>query len=166
MTSRATLSGLLSTIVVFLLLIPCNALASAAKQFHLDPERQASKCWVQCHAGVIDQVEIPALKSNGDSYLKQNCELKAYEEAMTQCFALYCQSAPDAAYAAEFARRICEKAGINVAFALPEPYVEAASAYFESQAYLTGAGVRLTQDGSTPFIGLGLAFSIGLAVMA
>ena len=50
---------------------------------------------------------------------------------MTQCFVQQCESAPDAAYATEFAHTICEKAGYEVEFVLPEAYMEAAKEYFE-----------------------------------
>ena len=50
---------------------------------------------------------------------------------MSQCIPQYCVSAPDAAYAQEFAVAMCKKAGYDVAIELPAEYMEAAKGYFE-----------------------------------
>ncbi len=49
---------------------------------------------------------------------------------MSLCLAQTCRSAPDAAYAIEYGKNHCERAGVNANITLPAEYLEAGKEYF------------------------------------
>lgn len=88
-------------------------------------------CWAECHDTVVSVVSIPSYAHNVAPAIGPNCKTASYIETMSTCLAARCESAPDAAYAAEFATSVCKRAGVDVEVVLPESYLASAAEYFE-----------------------------------
>ncbi|ORY23196.1 hypothetical protein BCR39DRAFT_549716 [Naematelia encephala] len=135
--------------LALLMLLP-SILASAQSQFKLDLDRDISTCWIDCSGRVTDTINLPGRDINDPSFITKNCQFDDYLSYMSACLAQVCQSAPDAAYAVEYGREICHKAGVDISnFTLPQSYLEEASEYFTSAEY-TSRGVRGVQVWGIP----------------
>ncbi|RSH92895.1 hypothetical protein EHS25_008341 [Saitozyma podzolica] len=133
--------------------------ASAAAQFHLDPQLDVSACWLECHNSVVAAIHNPLSKLAIAEAITINCQNDTYIETMPQCLVEYCTSAPSTAYALEYGFSWCRRAGVDVtsSLALPQSYLDGpASAYFNSTAYLTSSGVRSL---SSAFTGLAMVLA-------
>ena len=86
---------------------------------------------MHCHQVVVGSIGLPGWESNFAPAFTGNCRNPPYIDALAACLASQCESAPDAAYAAEFATSICDRAGVNVEVKLPDAYVTAAAEYFQ-----------------------------------
>lgn len=73
---------------------------------------------------------LPSRELNEFYALTLNCQNPPYVETLATCLAARCDSAPDAAYAAEYAESVCKRAGVEVKVQLPAYYLEAAQEYF------------------------------------
>jgi len=117
-------------------------IASAASQFHLNPATRLSNCFISCYNEVTSDINLPDLGSNSPQFVTRNCAFDQWQSLMSECFTQTCISAPDAAYAVEYGRVFCQRAGVETTLQLPETYVQAASASFDSAAYTSG-GTRV-----------------------
>ncbi|WVQ85397.1 hypothetical protein IAT38_007562 [Cryptococcus sp. DSM 104549] len=136
----------LLTVLSTLLLIPFT-LATAASQFHIEPTRHASACFVDCHNRVVNTVNIPGTNGgNGFQWIAVNCRFDGWMDLMSQCLPLVCTSAPDVAYAVEYGTSFCERAGVkDVVIPLPADYLASANGtYFQSAEYLASGAEGMT----------------------
>ncbi|TYJ56354.1 hypothetical protein B9479_002902 [Cryptococcus floricola] len=114
--------------------------ASAAAQFNLDVNKQASLCFQTCHSAIVGSLALEGTDTNAYQWIKQNCEYDKWQAAMTLCLPQYCTSAPDVAYAMEYAKGFCARAGVTVNIELPDSYLSGANGtYFTSEEYLDSA---------------------------
>ncbi|WVQ70901.1 hypothetical protein IAR50_000426 [Cryptococcus sp. DSM 104548] len=149
------------TLISTLLLILPFTQASAAAQYNLDIMKQASTCFGLCHSAIVASLTLEGLDTNAYRWIKQNCEYDKWQAAMSLCLPEYCSSAPDVAYAMEYATGFCARAGVAVKIKLPESYLSGANGtYFTSEEYLKSASAV----GSTPSGLLAGAVAMGVVV--
>lgn len=86
---------------------------------------------MDCHSFLTGSLPLEGVTVNSFSFIDGNCRSESYITGMGQCLATKCESAPDAAYGAEYAESICKRAGVKVAVELPESYRVAAAEYFQ-----------------------------------
>ncbi|WVN85396.1 uncharacterized protein L203_100542 [Cryptococcus depauperatus CBS 7841] len=144
------------------LTFPC-VLASAAAQYHLKPDKDASVCFMKCHMQVIQTVQIEGTDTNSAQWITKNCQLDQWRTLMEACLPMACISAPDVAYAVEYGQSFCHRAGVkSMVLKLPESYILGPNgAYFRSKEYL-GSGIGR----SVPSVAVtGLVVVIGMAVI-
>ncbi|WVF70622.1 hypothetical protein IAT40_005414 [Kwoniella sp. CBS 6097] len=134
-----------------LLILP-SGLASAADQFKLKPSWDVSNCFLECHQRIVASVQIPGTGHNMFQWITRNCENDEWKNLMSQCLPITCTSAPDVAYAQEYAENFCLRAGIkDVRIDLPAEYLEGPNkVYFQSREYLDSSS---SDGGKIPFWG-------------
>lgn len=110
--------------ILLKIVILCHRPSGATKQ-SLTPA-----CWIECHSTTINAVPLPSRELNDFYALALNCQNPPYISTLATCLAAKCESAPDTAYAAEYAESVCKRAGVEVKVELPEYYLEAAQEYF------------------------------------
>lgn len=101
---------------------------------------------MDCQNFLTENHPIEGLRLNSFTYIDRNCRVESYVSDMATCLAARCESAPDAAYGAEYAESMCKRAGVEVKVELPESYRVAAAEYFESVS-ATLISFQLTADG-------------------
>ncbi|WRT64159.1 uncharacterized protein IL334_001088 [Kwoniella shivajii] len=141
-------------------LIPFT-IATAASQFHLDLNRDSSKCFIECHQRVVNTIQIPGTGTNAFAWIHKNCEYDTWKTLLSQCLPVVCTSAPDVAYAIEYGQHFCSRAGVDVIILLTEEYAQSANgSYFKSEEYLAAS------SGEKTMFTMGIASVFALSAIA
>ncbi|WVQ97306.1 hypothetical protein IAU59_004417 [Kwoniella sp. CBS 9459] len=149
-----------------LLILP-YVLASAAGQFSLNPSWDVSNCFLECHQRIVATVLIPGTGYNQFQWITRNCENDEWKSLLAQCLPITCSSAPDVAYAVEYAENFCRRAGMDdVKIELPADYLEGPNkVYFQSREYLDSSSSSLLEGGKIPFWGTVVVAGASVAAM-
>ncbi|KLT42887.1 hypothetical protein CC85DRAFT_301855 [Cutaneotrichosporon oleaginosum] len=104
---------------------PPQAPMRASEQFGLDLVDHASSCLRSCHGAATQVLILKNLGINSAVFITRNCQEKRWAELIGACLPMVCKSAPDVAYAVEYAHAWCARAGVrNVSITLPEWYMD------------------------------------------
>ncbi|OCF39533.1 hypothetical protein I317_06692 [Kwoniella heveanensis CBS 569] len=149
-----------------LVILPYLATASAAAQFSLNPSWDVSNCFLECHQRIVATIQIPGTGHNQFQWITRNCENDDWKNLLAQCLPMTCSSAPDVAYAKEYAENFCRRAGFDeFEVDLPAEYLAGPNkVYFESREYLDSSSS--TQSGKIPLWGTVVVAGASVIAMA
>ncbi|WVR05881.1 hypothetical protein IAU60_002907 [Kwoniella sp. DSM 27419] len=153
-----------ASFVLSLMLLAPAVLATAAAQFKLDVNRDASNCFVVCAKRLEETVNIDG--GTEFQWIGENCRSEQWREQMATCLPLTCTSAPDVAYGMEYGYNFCRRAGVKgFEFVLSQDYLNGTDGeYFRSKEYLDSS----TQPSIVPYIlavGAGFATTVVLQTL-
>lgn len=140
---KLTLTHTSTMLLAYLLTLAwaaCVSALSAGKQFNLTPMNDGSGtcpplhrckaqalttgCFLECHRQAVKRFDLKGRNTNAALAIGLNCEEEIWRSRVSACLPTRCVSAPDTAYAVEYGKSFCKRAGVDVEFELPAWYLE------------------------------------------